>query len=157
MTWQPIAEVRIEPLPPDWPADLARLLGERPRRLGPWTELALYGALRCLAAAGQATLPAGAQLRVASLSGPALATAALLAQARDGGPMPFTFLQSQPSQMLAALARALHWQGDARFVLCRDAPALRALAELETSGDDLLLGWVEEHHGTHWQWLRRGT
>lgn len=155
--WRTHAEVRLDALPPDWRVDLTRLLGERPRRLGAWTELALYGALRCRQAAGEAALPAGTALRVASLSGPATATADLLTQATQGGPMPFTFLQSQPSQMLAALARALRWQGDARFVLCRDPAALTALAELEARGDDLLLGWVEEDRCTHWVWRRRAA
>jgi hypothetical protein len=154
--WRTLAAVRLDPLPPDWRADLTHLLGERPRRLGAWTELALYGALRCRQAAGETTLPAGTALRLASLSGPATATADLLTQAHQGGPMPFTFLQSQPSQMLAALARALRWQGDARFVLCRDHAALTTLAQLEARGDDLLLGWVEEDRATRWTWHRRG-
>ena len=39
----------IEPVDASaWRGDLAQRLGEKPRRLGEWVELGLYGALRCL-------------------------------------------------------------------------------------------------------------
>jgi hypothetical protein len=149
--WQVVAHVAIDPLPADWREQLAARLGERPRRLGAWTELAMLGALRCLDAAGEAVLPSGALLRIASLGGPSQATQALVKQAAATGlPMPFSFMQSQPSQMLSALARPLGWSGDARFVLARDADAVLALARCETGSDGVLFGWVEEDLATRW-------
>lgn len=149
--WQVRAQVAIDPLPADWREQLAARLGERPRRLGSWTELAMLGALRCLDAAFEPTLPPGTLLRVASLSGPRQATQALIQQAATTGlPMPFSFMQSQPSQMLSALARPLGWSGDARFVLARDPVALLALARRESGPDGALIGWVEEDLATRW-------
>ncbi len=150
MAWHTLAHVHTAPPAPDWRAALAARLGQRPRRLGPWAELALHGALACLDQAGETHLPTGAHLRVASLSGPRTATLAITEQVRSGLPMPFTFLQSQPSQLLAALGQHLGWQGDARFTLCRDAAAALALAQMEAGPAGLLFGWVEEDLGTQW-------
>lgn len=144
------AHVVVDPLPPDWREQLAQRLGARPRRIGEWAELALHGARLCLDAAGEDTLPAGATLRVASLSGPMAATRAVAEQARASLPLPFTFMQSQPSQMLAAVSQALRWQGDARFVVCRDVQATLRLAQLESGPAGLLIGWVEEARRTEW-------
>jgi hypothetical protein len=148
--WRTLAHVVVDPLPADWRDRLAERLGQRPRRIGPWAELALYGARLCLDSAQEPALPAGAQLRVASLSGPMAATRTIAEQARLGLPMPFAFMQSQPSQMLAALSRHLAWQGDARFTLCRDQAAVLALAQQESGAAGLLLGWVEEDRRTEW-------
>ncbi len=148
--WHLLAHVVVDPLPPDWRDRLVRRLGQRPRRLGAWTELALYGALLCLDEAHEETLPAAALLRVASLSGPLAAAHAATRQARSGLPMPFTFMQSQPSQMLAALSRHLGWQGDARFVVSRDRSNVQQLALQESGAAGLLMGWVEEDHRTEW-------
>ncbi|HEX3138821.1 MAG TPA: hypothetical protein VHQ87_02130 [Rhizobacter sp.] len=148
--WRTAAHVVIDPLPADWREQLARRLGQRPRRIGAWTELALYGARVCLDAAQEEALPAGALLRVASLSGPRSATHAIVEQSRMGLPMPFSFMQSQPSQMLAALGQHLAWQGDARFTLCRDREATLQLAQLESGAPGVLIGWVEEDLRTEW-------
>ena len=154
--WRIQAHVAIDPLPADWRERLAQRLGERPRRIGPWAELALHGALSCLDAAHEESLPAGALLRVASLSGPIAAARAATQQAQSGLPMPFTFMQSQPSQMLAALCRHLVWQGDARFIVCRDREALLQLALQESGAAGLLIGWVEEDRSTEWWRFVRG-
>ncbi len=148
--WRTLAHVVVDPLPADWREQLARRLGQRPRRIGAWAELALYGARLCLDAAGESTLPARAQLRVASLSGPLAATRVIAEQARSSLPMPFAFMQSQPSQMLAALSQQLAWQGDARFMLCRDKDAVLRLARLECGPAGVLIGWVEEDRRTEW-------
>lgn len=148
--WHIQAHVAIDPLPADWRERLAQRLGERPRRIGAWVELALYGALLCLDAAHEEVLPAGALLRVASLSGPIAAARAATEQAMSGLPMPFTFMQSQPSQMLAALSRHLAWQGDARYIVSRDREALQQLALQESGAAGLLIGWVEEDRNTAW-------
>jgi hypothetical protein len=148
--WHTLAHVAIDPLPTDWREQLATRLGARPRRIGAWAELALYGARLCLDAAGEKTLPADACLRVASISGPATATRAIAEQSRNGLPMPFSFMQSQPSQLLAALSQQLAWQGDARFTLSRDRQAVLQLAQLECSAAGLLIGWVEEDLRTEW-------
>jgi hypothetical protein len=68
--------------------------------------------------------------------------------------MPFTFLQSQPSQMLAALCQHLPWGGDARFVLSRDTQALLRLVQLECGPAGLLLGRVDEGALPHSEWWR---
>ena len=148
--WITTAHVTVDPLPLDWRDQLAVRLGQRPRRIGPWAELALYGARLCLDAAGESALPAQAQLRVASLSGPRNATRQIVEQAQTGLPMPFSFMQSQPSQMLAALSRHLGWQGDARFIVSRDQQAVLDLALQECSAAGLLIGWVEEDRRTEW-------
>ena len=148
--WRIRAHVRLDPLPPDWRDRLAQRLGERPRRIGAWAELALYGALLCLDEAHEAALPAAALLRVASLSGPMAAARAATQQAKSGLPMPFTFMQSQASQMLAALSRHLAWQGDARFIVSRDRNQVQELALHESGAAGLLIGWVEEDRCTEW-------
>jgi hypothetical protein len=146
-----LAHVSLDPLPADWRERLAKRLGQRPRRIGAWAELALYGARLCLDAAQESTLPAGVCLRIASLSGPASATRAIAEQvSTTGQPLPFTFMQSQPSQLLAALGQHLGWQGDARFTLSRDRQAVLQLAELECSDAGLLIGWVEEDLRSEW-------
>lgn len=142
--WQTTAHFVAAPPPPDWRQWLASRLQQRPRRIGLWGELALYGARQCLDLAHEPTLPAGALLRVGSRSGPLAATRAGIEQCRDGSPMPFVFLQSQPNYMLAALSRHLAWQGDAHFIVTRDTHALLALAQLESGRAGGLIGWVEE-------------
>ena len=148
--WHTRAHVVLDPLPPDWRDRLAQRLGERPRRIGAWAELALYGALLCLDEAHEPALPAAALLRVASLSGPIAAACAATQQAKRGLPMPFTFMQSQASQMLAALSRHLAWQGDARFIVSRDRDAVQQLALHESRAAGLLIGWVEQDRCTEW-------
>ena len=145
-----IAHVTLDPLPADWREQLAHRLGARPRRLGNWAELALYGARACLDAAGETNLPAGALLRVVGTGGPMVATRAVAEQASAGLPMPFSFMQSQPSQMLAAVSQHLGWQGDARFVLSRDADKSLQLAQLESGPAGLLIGTVDEDRSTQW-------
>lgn len=149
-TWHTLAHVVVDPLPTDWRDQLALRLGQRPRRIGPWAELAVYGARLCLDAANETALPAGAQLRVASLSGPFSATHAVAQQAAKGLPLPFSFMQSQASQLLATLSQHLAWQGDARFTLSRDPQAVLQLAQAESGAEGLLIGWVEEDRRSEW-------
>lgn len=142
--WRTAAHFVAHPPPVDWRDALANRIGRRPRRVGLWTELAMYGARCCLDAAGEAALPSDARLRVASLRGAWGATHAGLAQLDAGLPMPFTFMQSQPALMLAEVGRCLEWQGDASFMLCRDAQRLLRLSKLGASNGGLLFGIVEE-------------
>ena len=160
-SWRLAAHVAAAPPPPDWRAELARMLGHRPRRLGEWTELALYGALRCLHEAGEARLPPGARLRLLSRGGPVSAQREALGQWREGLPMPFTFMQSQPALTLAALAQTLQWQGDAAFVPLRDAISLEGVRVMSLHGANpagALVGVVEDAGGTRecrsewWRW-----
>lgn len=142
--WRITGRYLAEPPPADWRPRLAERLGHRPRRLGTWAELALFGALECLAGAGETTLPSDALLSVASLRGPNAALLDALREAREGLPLPIGFLNSQPSQLLPALARYLAWQGDGRCLTTRDpADALR-LGVLEAGPAGALLGWVDE-------------
>jgi hypothetical protein len=130
----------------DWRAQLAVRLGGRPRRIGRWAELGLHGALECLASGGESVLAEHAALVLSSRHGPALAMREALVQAREGLPLPLTFLQIQPSQLLAALSAQLHWCGDARFICQPDPMAVLALAltMADHHADGLLLGWVNE-------------
>jgi len=154
--WRALARFTADPAPPAWREALAERLGERPRRIGLWAELALYGARGCLDAAGEATLAAGACLRVASTSGARSATHAAAAQAHAGVLMPFGFMQSQPSQMLAALGQHLGWQGDAAFFAVRDTGLLLRMACREAGPAGLLFGVVEDEQGDvlRTAWLR---
>lgn len=154
LTWQITGRTASAAVPDDWHPRLVQHLGQRPRRLGRHTELALFGALEALAMAGERTLPTDTVVRVCSLRGPVTAISQVLEQATTDLPMPFSFLQSQPSQMLAALAAALNWQGDASFVLAREPLALIRLALRQAGPRGVLLGWVEEDTPGFSQWLR---
>ncbi|WP_038210066.1 hypothetical protein [Xenophilus azovorans] len=143
--WRLAAQVDLPALPADWRDALAQRLGQRPRRIGVWAELALYGACRCLDEAGEAALPPAARVRVWSLSGAQGAMRTGIGQVRAGLlPMPFHFMQGQPAMMLAALGQALGWRGDAAFVTGRDAQALLRLALAGAAPAGLLFGRVEE-------------
>jgi hypothetical protein len=86
------------------------------------------------------------------------AARAIAEQSRTGLPMPFNFMQSQPSQMLAALSQQLAWQGDARFALCQDAHAALKLAQQDADASNgLLIGWIEEGQRTEWWRLIRNA
>ena len=142
-------------VPPDWRERLGRRLDQRLRRIGSWAELALYGARACLDLSGEERLPAGAMLCVSCHRGPVEATQrALVQRAERGLPMPFTFLQSQPGQVLAALCQSLHWSGDARCVLGRDPQRVLALAQLEAGPAGLLFGYVDEGPVLRSEWWR---
>lgn len=145
-----VAHVVLDPLPAGWRDQLARRLGARPRRIGGWAELALHGARLCLDAAGEESLPPGALLRVVGVHGPMGATRIVAEQATQGLPLPFTFMQSQPSQMLAALSQHLGWQGDARYVLSRNAEPSLQLAQLECGPAGFLIGTIDEDRRTEW-------
>jgi hypothetical protein len=142
------------PPPENWRERLARLLGEKPRRMGLWADLGLYGALSCMAAAGEARLPAEALLLVASRSGTQVATRAALDQMQNDLPMPLTFLQTQPSQLLSRLAACLGWQGNACFFAGTTLAELRELAALQMGPAGALIGWIDDAEGCSMQWLR---
>ncbi len=142
------------PPPPDWREQLARMLGAKPRRIGVWAELGLYGALRCMAEAGETTLPPNARLWLGSRRGTYAATELVLQQLRDDLPMPLAFLQTQPSQLLALLAAQLGWSGNACFIAGGEPHALLELAAAQAGSDGLLLGWVDEMEGGATNWLR---
>ncbi len=142
------------PPSPDWREALAARLGARPRRVGTWAELALYGALECITNAREATLPPEAGILVASHRGPLSATNAVLEQGRTDLPMPLTFLQTQPSQMLALLAAHLGWRGDACFICGREPLDMLRLANARFGAHGMLLGWVDEAGQGATSWLR---
>ena len=77
----------------------------------------------------------------------------------SGLPLPLTFLQTQPSQTLAALSAQLQWIGDARFVSHPDPLQWlhSALCGPASPGPrDFLIGWVEERDPASSLWLRLG-
>lgn len=142
------------PPPADWRERLAQMLGAKPRRIGTWAELGLYGALRCMADAGERTLPQDAQIWLGSRRGTYAATDIVLDQLCEDLPMPMAFLQTQPSQLLALLAAQLNWNGNACFVAGAEPQALLRLAAAQACSDGLLLGWVDEMNGGSTNWLR---
>lgn len=159
MTFPPATVYRVsarfvQPVSADWRERLAARLGARPRRLGRWAELGLFGALECLHPHN--TLPTNTALLLSSRHGPSPAMQEAMAQVRDGLPLPLTFLQIQPSQLLAALSAQLHWRGDARF-LTHPKPLVvlsAALALAQDHAHGVLVGWVDEITGESSHWLR---
>lgn len=154
-TWRVRGRVAFQPPPADWREVLARRLGQRPRRIGSWAELALFGALACLDEAGENTLPASALLSLSSLSGPEAVLLGSVQNLATELPMPIAFLQSQPGQVLPVLAQHLRWSGNGRCLTTRDPLSALRLACLEADpAGGLLLGWVDEAAGGKSVWLR---
>lgn len=146
------------PPPADWREHLAQLLGAKPRRIGTWAELGLYGAIRCMADADEKTLPPDAILLLSSRRGNYSAKFAALEQMRDDLLMPLTFLQTQPSQLLALLAVQLDWTGHACFFAAAQPKDMLRLAIAQAGAGGVLLGCVDEMNegSTNWLRLRRG-
>jgi hypothetical protein len=142
------------PPPADWREKLAQMLGAKPRRIGTWAELGLYGALSCMADAGEKTLPSEAQIWLGSRRGTYAATDIVLKQLREDLPMPLAFLQTQPSQLLALLAAQTDWKGHACFVAGAEPQELLRLAAAQAGRDGVLLGWLDEMDGGVSNWLR---
>lgn len=140
--------------PENWRDQLVIRLGYRPRRIGILAELALYGALGCLDIAKENELPKDVLLRVCSMCGPVSAISQVLEQSSEDLPLPFSFLQSQTSQILPALAGALNWQGDACVVMARNSMHLAMLASQQAGRSGMLLGWVEEGKPCRSYWIR---
>jgi hypothetical protein len=147
------------PPPADWRKQLAQMLGAKPRRIGIWAELGMYGALCCMADADEKTLPQDAQIWLGSRRGTYAATATVLEQLREDLPMPLAFLQTQPSQLLALLAAQMDWKGHACFAAGANPLDLLLLAAAQAGEAGLLLGMVDEMDGgsTNWLRLRPGT
>ena len=147
------------PPPADWREQLAQMLGAKPRRIGTWAELGLYGALRCMADTGEKTLPPDAILLLTSRRGTYAATGTALQQMRDDLLMPVTFLQTQPSQLLALLAAQMDWTGHACFLAAAPPQEMLRLATAQAGAGGALLGCVDETNGgsSHWLRLRRGA
>lgn len=142
------------PPPAEWREQLAQMLGVKPRRIGGWAELGLYGALCCMQDAGETALPQDAQIWLGSRLGTCAATSTVLDQMRDDLPMPLAFLQTQPSQLLALLAAHTQWKGHACFVAGGDMLSLLHLAAAQAGAGGLLLGWLDETKGGESNWLR---
>jgi fermentation-respiration switch protein FrsA (DUF1100 family) len=142
------------PPPADWREQLVQMLGAKPRRIGTWAELGLYGALRCMAEAGEKTLPQEAQIWLGSRRGTYVATDIVLNQLREDLPMPIAFLQTQPSQLLALLAAQTDRKGHACFVAGAEPEAILRLAAAQAGRDGVLLGWLDEMEGGVSNWLR---
>ena len=140
--------------PENWRNQLAVRLGYRPRRIGILAELALYGALSCLDDAKESKFPNDDLLRLCSLRGPETAISQVIEQMSSELPMPFSFLQSQASQILPALAGALDWQGDAAVVMASDPANVAMLACRQAGNSGMLLGWVEEANPCQSYWIR---
>ncbi|HEX5127035.1 MAG TPA: hypothetical protein VFW00_09875 [Rhodocyclaceae bacterium] len=152
--WHVTGRCIAHPPPPGWRDDLIARLGQRPRRIGVWSELASYGALRCLEDAQEVALPRDSIVRVSSKAGTATAFTNALRQSHEGYLLPVSFLQSQPSQMLAALVNHLNWRGDASYITCADPLAEISLACAEAHHRGMLIGWVDDSPILRSVWLR---
>lgn len=142
------------PPPADWREQLTQFLGAKPRRIGTWAELGLYGAIRCMADADEKTLPLDAILLLTSRRGNYAAKDTALEQMRDGLLMPLTFLQTQPSQLLALLSVQLDWMGYACFFAAAQPKDLLRLAIAQAGSGGVLLGCVDEMNEGSTNWLR---
>lgn len=142
------------PPPANWREQLIQLMGSNPRRIGKWAELGLYGALRCMADAGEETLPSDALLLLTSRRGTYVAADAALEQMHDDSLMPLTFLQTQPSQLLASLSAQLNWTGNACFFATSAPRNLLRIAAAQAGAGGALLGCVDETSGGVTSWLR---
>ncbi|TCS36336.1 hypothetical protein EDC30_107153 [Paucimonas lemoignei] len=142
------------PIEEDWSVQLVTLLGSRPRRLSRWCELGLFGGLSCISKTGQLHLPNDVPIRVYSEYATIHSTHKAIEQASQHLPMPFTFMQTQPSQLFNALGTALGWQGDGYTVagITRKQSETALLRNLKRSA---LLGWVDEEPEliSRWIWL----
>jgi hypothetical protein len=143
-----------DPPPSDWRELLATRLGQRPRRASPWVELALFGAVQCIDAAGEKKLSNSALLSLCSIHGPYIALRTALVQAREDALLPIAFLSSQPSQVLPVLAQHLGWSGNGRGMATRDPALALRMAALEAGDAGMLIGWVEENGPGKSIWLR---
>jgi hypothetical protein len=142
------------PIEENWSAQLIALLGSKPRRLSRWCELGLFGGLSCISKTGQLHLPNDVPIRVYSEYATIHTTHLAMKQASEHLPMPFTFMQTQPSQLFNALGTALGWQGDG----CTMAGITRQQSEtalLQSIRQSALLGWVDEEPEliSRWIWL----
>jgi hypothetical protein len=145
---------RAAPPSADWREQLAHMLGAKPRRIGTWAELGLYGALSCMADAGEQTLPQNGQIWLGSRRGTYSATDIVLGQLQEDLPMPLAFLQTQPSQLLALLAARLNWKGHACFVAGATPESLLRLVAAQAGKEGVLVGWLDEMDGGESCWLR---
>lgn len=147
-------------IPHDWREHLVGLLGSRPRRLSGWCELGLLGALSCLKQGGL-ECPSGtldSQIAINLISNIATGNSAqkALAQAREGLPMPFTFMQTQPGQLFNALGSAVNWHGNGVTTAYTQVQQGEA-ALLHSIKSAALIGWVDELPNliSSWIWLER--
>lgn len=142
----------------DWSAQLAILLGSKPRRLSRWCELGLFGALSCIKQSGQYDLSSDVAIRVYSEYGTVNATRIAMEQASEHLPMPFTFMQTQPCQIFNALGSAVGWHGDGS-VISGINQQQSEWALLQGINQSALLAWVDEvpEPISCWIWLERTT
>jgi len=148
--------IRAVALPPrrrDWREQLAQMLGAKPRRIGIWSELGLYGALNCMVDAGEKTLSPEAQIWLGSRLGNLCGYRHCPRQLREDLPMPVAFLQTQPSQLLALLAARMDWKGHACFVAGAE-PGRYCVWLPRRQARAVLLGWLDEMDGGMSSWLR---
>lgn len=149
------------PLPSDWPTQLVSLLGSKPRRLSRWCELGLFGALSCIREAsakqGSDQLSDQLKIRVYTEYSTILASRQAIGQSQEHLPMPFTFMQTQPGQLLNALGAAIGWHGDGLTMAGRNRQETE-IELLQTLHGSALLGWVDEvpEAISRWIWLESG-
>lgn len=151
-----IAACSNAPITDDWRTELISMMGGKPRRLSTWCELGLFGALSCIRTTTQASLPSVVPIRVYTESGTITTTWRAIEQNQEHMPMPFTFMQTQPSQLFNALGEVLSWNGDGATFSAKNLQEYEnfALREIQQSS---VLAWVEEepHQKSLWIWLEK--
>lgn len=154
--WQIESRSHAQLYTEDWHARLVALLGYRPRRVSLFAESLMFGALDCLSRANDTPRI----IRLNSLNGAQQATLKSVFMCQTELPMPFTFLQSQVSQALAALVSALKWQGDASIVMTEHFTDFVHMTLLDSQHHSILLGHADElmdecdNSRNHWLYLK---
>lgn len=150
MTAYRILCASCRPVTDNWRTQLVNRLGYKPRRLSQWCELGLWGALESLAQVDQALVNDTLTVRVYTRHSTLNASLQALEQLRSFPPMPFTFLQTQPGQLLGHLGKALNWRGDG-VVLTVDS--VDSVVPLCSEGALQLIGWLDDVRQLTSQWL----
>ena len=140
------------PIDLSWQEQLADLLGNKPRRLSLWSELGLFGALSCLKRVDQQQLSSSVTIRVFTILSTVVATNKAIEQENEVSLMPFTFLQTQPSQLFNAIGTALGWNGDG-VVTSYDPPRFGEAGLLRSIEESAMLGWVDEQPELISRWI----
>jgi hypothetical protein len=146
------------PVSESWRTQLTAMMGGKPRRLSTWCELGLFGALSFIKTTSKTFLPGVVPIRVYTESGTISTTWRAIEQNKEHMPMPFTFMQTQPSQLFNALGGALSWNGDGATFSSKNRHEYEnfVLRDIQQSS---VLAWVEEDPSpkSAWIWLEKTT
>ena len=130
----------------EWKTELSQRIGYKPRRISQLAQMALLGVLQCLEKANQPALPHDCAIRIITSYGTAKTTQTALTDLKNQEPvLPFAFLQTQVSQILAAISQTLHWQGEGLVFTAANEPLLVQQLIATANSSLLLIGWLDEN------------